>query len=72
MTKAGKCKYVSSLLGTTEDIERGKQLTNNAFSKLKRIFSNKHEGVETKIRFLAHCYQAFSYITVNCENFQIR
>ena len=41
-----KCKYVGSLLGTTEDIERSKQRTNTAFSKLKPVLTNKEVGVD--------------------------
>ena len=60
-----KCKYVGSLLGTTEDIERRKQLTKTAFLKLKPIFTNKKVGVDTKIRiFNALLASIFLY---NCE-----
>ena len=60
-----KCKYVGSLLGTTEDINRRKQLTHTAFFKLKPIFTNNYVSVETKLRiFNALLSSIFLY---NCE-----
>ena len=37
----GKCKYLGSLLSKTEDIKRGKQLANAAYSKLKYILKDR-------------------------------
>ena len=45
-----KCKLVGSCLGTDEDIKRRKNLTNNAFHKLKTVFISKHLSIQVKIR----------------------
>ena len=50
MIAGKKCKYVGCLLGTTEDINSRKQLTNTAFFKLKHIFTNTYVSEETKLR----------------------
>ena len=36
-----KCKYIGSLLGTEEDIDRRKHLTNFAYQNLKSVFNSK-------------------------------
>ena len=43
-------KSLKKTLGTTEDINRRKQLTYTAFFKLKPIFTNKYVSEETKLR----------------------
>ena len=45
-----KCKYVGSLLGTEEDIERRKLQTNIAYCTLKQIFNSKQISESVKIR----------------------
>ena len=47
------CKYIGSLLGTQEDIDRRKQLTNFAYQSLKTIFSSKHITDNKKIRIFS-------------------
>lgn len=47
------CKYIGSLLGTEEDIERRKQLTNFAYYTLKSIFNDKHVTEDTKLRIFS-------------------
>ena len=60
-----KCKYVGSLLETTEDINRRKQLPNTTFFKLKPIFINTYVSEETKLLFFnALLSNIFLYI---CE-----
>ena len=39
------CKYVGSLLGTEEDIERRTKLTNTSYHNLKTIFQNKRLSI---------------------------
>ena len=45
-----KCKFVGSLLGTEEDIQRRKQLANNALKTLHSVFNNKRISTCVKIR----------------------
>ena len=47
-----KCKYLGSLLSTTEDIKRRKQLANAAYSKLKYILEDRRTTLKIKIRTL--------------------
>lgn len=45
-----KCKIVGSYLGTAEDIQNRKKLTNYSYSSLKSIFRSRFVTVETKLR----------------------
>jgi hypothetical protein len=45
-----KCKYLGSLLDTEEDIKRRRMLTNDAYNKLKPIFTNRNVSLNMKIK----------------------
>ena len=47
-----KCKYLGSLLSTTEDMKRRKQLENEAYSNLKYILEDRRTTLKIKIRTL--------------------
>ena len=47
-----KCKYIDSLLSTTEYIKRRRQLANAAYSKLKYILEDRRTTLKIKIRTL--------------------
>ena len=53
-----KCKILGSLLDTTEDIKRRKQLANNAMQKLKHIFENTRLKNKTKLRIFRACVES--------------
>ena len=53
-----KCKILGSLLDTTEDIKRRKQLANNAMRKLEHIFTNKKLATQLKIRVFRACIES--------------
>ena len=60
-----KCKYVGSLLGTKEDINRRIGMTNGTFNTLSNIFNSKNIGQQVKLRiFEALIKSVFLY---NCE-----
>ena len=60
-----KCKYVGSLLGTNDDINRRIGMTNYAFNNLSNIFKNKNLSKGIKLRiFNALIKSIFLY---NCE-----
>ena len=60
-----KCKYVGSLLGTSEDINRRIGITNSTFNTLSNIFNSKKLGKDIKLRiFNALIKSIFLY---NCE-----
>ena len=60
-----KCKYVGSLLGTNEDINRRIGITNSAFNTLSNIFNSRNLGQNIKLRiFDALIKSIFLY---NCE-----
>ena len=44
-----KCKYVGSLLGTYEDINRRIGLTNGVYNTLKNILMSKKVSIELKL-----------------------
>ena len=50
-----RCKLVGSLLDTSEDIKRRKQLANNAFCKLKVVLLSKKISTSVKLRVFK-CY----------------
>jgi len=60
-----KCKYVGSLLGTEEDIQRRQNLTNIAYSSLKPTFNSKRVSEEVKLRIFSALLQ--SIFLYNCE-----
>jgi exonuclease III len=57
-----KCKYLGSLLGTEEDINRRKGLTIGTFNQLKRFLQSKRASMITKMRiFNAYVCSIFLY-----------
>ena len=60
-----KCKYVGSLLGTYEDINRRIGLTNGAYNTLKNILTSKKVSFELKLRIF--CALLESIFLYNCE-----
>ena len=57
-----KCKYLGSLLDTTEDISRRKGLAIQASNKLKHILESNRLGMDIKIRVLnAYVASIFLY-----------
>ena len=60
-----KCKFLGSLLDTSEDIKRRKMLAINAANKISAIFENKRLTIKTKMKaFDAYIKPIFLY---NCE-----
>jgi hypothetical protein len=57
-----KCKYLGSCLGTSEDINRRKQLAMGAFNQHKAIFESRRTSLPVKIRlFNAYVTSIFLY-----------
>jgi len=57
-----KCKYLGTLLGTEEDINRRKGLAIAAYNKLNHIFKNKKLTLKTKLRaFNTYVVSIFLY-----------
>ena len=52
-----KCKYVGSLLGTSEDINRRIGITNGTFNTLSNIFNSRKLGHDIKLRI----FDAFTH-----------
>ena len=53
-----KCKILSNLLDTNEDIKRRKQLANSSLRKLQHIFNNNRLNIKTKIRIFSACVES--------------
>ena len=53
-----KCRILGSLLDTSEDIKRRKQLANNAMQKLKHVFENNKLKNEVKLRIFRACVES--------------
>ncbi|XP_071841678.1 uncharacterized protein [Apostichopus japonicus] len=60
-----KCKYVGSLLGTEEDINRRIGITNGAFNTLSNIFKSKNISRKIKLRIFETLLK--SNFLYNCE-----
>ncbi|XP_071834664.1 uncharacterized protein [Apostichopus japonicus] len=60
-----KCKYVGSLLGTEEDINRRIGITNGAFNTLSSIFKSKNISRKIKLRIFETLLK--SIFLYNCE-----
>ena len=60
-----QCKYIGSLLGTEEDIDRRKKLTNFAYQSIRNIFNRKRVTENTKLRIFVHSLRVFFCIIVN-------
>ena len=60
-----KCKYLGSLLGTSEDIARRKGLALNAYNKMKHLIESKKLTLKMRLRiFRTYVETIFLY---NCE-----
>ena len=57
-----KCKYLGTMLDTTEDIKRRKRMANDAMQEIKHITKDKRLPTETKMRaFNAYTSSLFLY-----------
>ena len=64
-----KCKYLGSMLDTSEDIKRRKTLAIRSANNLTLIFNNKHLTIKTKTKaFTTYIQPVFLY---NCETWTL-
>ena len=64
-----KCKFLGSMLGTSEDIKRRKTLAIRSANNLTLIFNNKHLTIKTKTKaFTTYIQPLFLY---NCETWTL-